>query len=148
MHARSIGRLGRGVSAAAICVVAGTALLAAPFAVLAGEPRYEDIVLTDDKERATDKHNFSPDTPSIFLLATLADVPSGVRLKSVWIAEKTEVAPANYEIDSTELTGGGAMNKVTFSLSRPDAGWPPGEYRVELLIDGNPSGSARFTVTP
>ncbi|MGQ0659052.1 MAG: hypothetical protein ACT4NU_13370 [Chromatiales bacterium] len=123
-------------------------LVAISSAVQAGELRYENVALTDDRESGTDKHQFSPDTPKIFLLATLADVPSGTKLKSVWVAEKTTVAPPDYEIDSAELTGGGDSNKVTFSLSRPDAGWPPGEYRVELFIDGQPAGSVRFTVTP
>lgn len=129
-------------------VIAGSlALLAMPPGVQAGEPRYENIVLTDDKEDPTDKHDFSPDTPKIFLLAALADVVSGTKLKSVWIAAKVEVAPPDYEIDSVELTGSGDTNKVTFSLSRPDAGWPPGDYRVELFIDGNRAGIVPFTVT-
>jgi hypothetical protein len=114
----------------------------------AGDPRYEDITVTDDKDSAVARESFTPDTPKIFVVCRLADVPAGTRLKSVWIAEKTDVAPPNYEIDSYELTGGGDMNRISFSFSRPDAGWPAGDYRVDLYIDGNPVDSARFRVKP
>ena len=51
-------------------------------------------------------------------------------------------------IDKTELTGGGAINRVTFSLSRPDAGWPAGDYRVELFVNNKLASTVRFSVTP
>lgn len=129
-------------------MAAALLFLGIPFGIHAGEPRYGDMVLTDDKEHPADRHEYTPDTPTIFLLTTTVEVPEGSRLEAVWIAAKTEVAPPDYEIDRAELTGGGDMNQVTFSLSRPDAGWPAGEYRVELLIGGQPAGSVGFTVTP
>lgn len=116
-------------------------------AVQAGEPRFENVVLSDAKAGAA-KKAFTPNTAQIFITARLADVKSGSKLKGVWIAEKTKAAPPNYQIDSTEMTVGSLMNLATFSLSKPTAGWPTGDYRVELSIDGKPAGSVRFSVAP
>jgi hypothetical protein len=58
------------------------------------------------------------------------------------------VAPPNYEIESAGLIGGKVVNKATLSVTLPNAGWPAGEYRADLLIDGKPAGSTHFTVTP
>jgi hypothetical protein len=33
-----------------------------------------------------------------------------------------------------------------FQISRPDQGWPPGKYKLDLFIDGRKAGSAPFTV--
>lgn len=134
---RTIGR-------AAAVLLAGAFLAAA---AQAGEPRFENLVLSDAKDGAA-KKVFAPNTAKIFLSARLADVKSGSKLKGVWIAEKTRVAPPNYRIDSTEMTGGGLMNLVNFSLSKPTAGWPVGDYRVELSISGKPAGTVRFSVAP
>jgi hypothetical protein len=46
-----------------------------------------------------------------------------------------------------EMTVGRLMNVVTFSLSKPTAGWPAGDYRVELFIDGK-AAAVRFNVAP
>jgi hypothetical protein len=116
-------------------------------AVQAAEPRFENLVLSDARGGAA-KKVFTPNTAQIFLTARLADVKSGSKLKGVWIAEKTKVTPPNYQIDSTEMTVGSLMNLATFSLSKPTAGWPTGDYRVELSIDGKPAGSVRFSVAP
>jgi hypothetical protein len=116
-------------------------------AVRAAEPRFENLVLSDAREGDA-KKAFTPNTAQIFLKARLADVKAGSKLKGVWIAEKTQVAPPDYQIDSTEMTVGSLMNLATFSLSKPTAGWPTGDYRVELSIDGKPAGSVRFSVAP
>ena len=129
----------------AVSILIAEAFLAA--AVQAGEPRFENLVLSDTKGGAA-KNAFKPNTAQIFLAAGLADVKSGSKLKGVWIAEKTKVAPPNYQIDSTEMTVGRLMNLATFSLSKPTAGWPAGEYRVELSINGKPAGIVRFSVAP
>lgn len=129
----------------AVSVLMAGAFLAA--AAQAGEPRFENPVLSDARDGAA-KKVFAPNTAKIFLAARLADVKSGSKLRGVWIAEKTKVAPPNYQIDSTEMTGGGLMNLVTFSLSKPTAGWPAGDYRVELSINGKPAGTVRFSVAP
>jgi hypothetical protein len=128
-----------------VSVLLAGAFLAA--AVQAGEPRFENLVLSDAKGGAA-KNVFRPNTARIFLTTSLADVKSGSKLKGVWIAEKTKVAPSNYQIDSTEMTVGRLMNLATFSLRKPKAGWPTGEYRVELSIDGKPASTVRFSVAP
>ena len=128
-------------------VLAGAFSMVLAATAVAGEPRFENVVLSDVKEGAA-KKVFGPNTPQVFLAARLADVPAGSKLKSVWIAEKTQVAPPNYEIDKTELTGGGAINRVTFSLSRPNAGWPAGDYRVDLFVNNKPASTVRFSVAP
>ena len=113
--------------------------------LFAAEGRYSDVVISDSADGSA-KQIFGPATPKIFLRAKLADVPRGAKLKSVWIAEKTKVAPPNYEIDAKELTAGAIANRVDFSLSKPNAGWPPGDYRVDLLIDGKVVQSVRFKI--
>ena len=125
-------------------LAAGVAALLAAGEVAAA-PRYTEMVLSDSQDGAA-KSTFSPQTPKIFLRTKLVDVPPGSRLKSDWIAEKTKAAPPNYKIDSVVLTVGPLMNKAGFNFSKPTAGWPEGDYRVDLFIDDKPVEKVRFKV--
>ncbi len=111
----------------------------------AASPRYADIVLSDSKGGAA-KSSFNPQTAKIFMHAKLVDVSGGSTVKGDWIAVKTLVAPPNYKIDSKELKVGALMNQVDFSLSKPTAGWPEGDYRIDLFIDSKPAGNVKFVV--
>jgi len=118
---------------------------AVPTEASAASPRYSDLVLSD-AEGGPAKAVFEPNTAKIHLRAKLVDMPNGTVLKSEWIAEKTKVAPPNYRIDATELKVGSLTNIAKFSMSRPNAGWPEGDYRVDLLIDGKPATQVKFKV--
>ena len=111
----------------------------------AGSPRYSDMVLSDAQDGAA-KSTFAPQTAKIFLRTKLVDVPSGSRVRSDWIAEKAMGAPQNYKIDSTELKVGPAMNVVNFNYSKPTAGWPVGDYRIDLFIDDKLASQVKFKV--
>jgi uncharacterized RDD family membrane protein YckC len=111
----------------------------------AGPPRYTDLVLSDAKE-GNAKATFKPDTPKIFLRSKLVDMPSGTRLKADWVAVKVVGAPPNYTIDTTELKTGAMTNLANFSFSKPNAGWPVGDYRVDLFVDGKPATKVPFKV--
>ncbi len=113
--------------------------------VSAASPRYSDIVLSDS-DGGPAKAVFTPQTPKLFLRAKLVDIPSGSTLKCDWIAEKTKVAPPNYRIDGVELKVGSLMNTAKFSMSKPNAGWPEGDYRADLFIDGKPATQVKFKV--
>jgi hypothetical protein len=111
----------------------------------AASPRYSDIVLSDSKG-GPPKYTFKPNTPKLFMQAKLVDVPNGSTLKSDWIAEKTKVAPPNYKMDSSELKVNGLVNQVVFNFSKPDRGWPEGDYRIDLFIDNKPAQVVKFKV--
>ena len=131
----------------ALAIFAGALCMVCVFAAQAGEARYTDMVLSDAKD-GTPKQVFGPTTAKIYLKAKLTDVPSGAKLKGAWIAEKTKVAPPNYQIDATELKVGTLMNRVDFSLSKPNAGWPVGDYRVDLSINDKVVQSVKFKISP
>ena len=110
-------------------------------------PHFADVTVSDSEDGDATE-TFAPATPKIFVHAGLVDVARGSQVSSDWIAEDTQgVAPANYKIDSVALDTGLLTNVVTFALSKPNAGWPVGKYRVDLLIDGKVAGVARFKVS-
>ena len=108
---------------------------------------FGELTLGTSKEATgAQQRVFSPDTPKIFVNAQLLNVANGVLVRGDWIAEKTDVAPANYKIDSAEMTVNTFQNVANFSLSRPDAGWPVGDYRVDLFVNGKVDKTVRFRV--
>ena len=125
-----------------------TAIFALLFAISAhaGGAKYGALTFSDNHENDDPKSTFATDTPKIFLNAELIDFDGGEKVSGAWIAEKTDAAPPNYKIDSVDLTVGDSMNVATFSLSKPNAGWPVGDYRVDLTINGKPAGVARFKI--
>jgi len=112
---------------------------------LAASPHYSNLVLSNSRG-GTAMQTFRPTTGKIYLRAKLVDVSAGSTVKGAWIAEKTRVAPPNYKIDEKELKVFPMMNEVTYSLSKPNAGWPEGDYRVDLYIDNKPAGNVKFHV--
>ena len=91
---------------------------------------------------------FARTTPKILLALAVRAVKTGDSLTTAWIAEKADGAPANYTIATTSIPLG-ASPTVSSSLSKPDAGWPLGLYRVDVSHnDGPVEYSQRFTVQP
>ncbi len=117
---------------------------------LAAEPRFNDIVVSSDKDSKKNESVLKPDTAKIFLKAELADVPLNAKMSCIWVAAQTLGAPANYVIDTADMTAGSILgvpeNVLNCSLSKPTSGWPEGSYRVDLTVDGKKTNEARFEI--
>jgi CHAT domain-containing protein/Tfp pilus assembly protein PilF len=104
---------------------------------------------TADYQIVNPDKSFAPDTPQIVCVWQVAGVPAGgATLRAVWIAADTGgAAPPNYHVaeKSYELAQPGqAVGK--FSLSKPNNGWPPGKYRLELYLDDRLAETVPFRV--
>jgi hypothetical protein len=76
---------------------------------------------------------FATDTPKIYARWQGETLQNGDKIRCVWIAEDVgDVAPKNYKVNETSTTAGGPRASGTFSLSKPNAGWPVGKYRAEF----------------
>jgi hypothetical protein len=90
---------------------------------------------------------FAPDTAELFLQVDLTGVASGSTLTCTWIAEDTHgAAPANFKIAATDFKVGSIDNEGDCSVSKPNAGWPVGTYRVDLAVNGQTIKNAKFSV--
>jgi hypothetical protein len=112
---------------------------------VAGPPTLSDVVLSESRD-GPPKSTFKPTTSKVHIRAKLVDVPPGAKLKGEWIAVRAEGAPVNFKIDSVVNTVGMGSTQYHGALSKPSAGWPVGEYRVDLFIDGKPVKNASFRV--
>ena len=93
---------------------------------------------------------FTPDTPMITLQAEILEMPIGTKLTATLVAVKTDAASPNYEIASAdlEINHESASDQTSFTLSKPDAGWPVGDYKVSLSINGQVATSLLFKIAP
>lgn len=89
---------------------------------------------------------FGTDTAEIFVSAKFSNAPADTEVTSNWIYVSGEVADLqNYIIDTASLTVSGT-DYLYFSLHRPETGWPKGNYKVMLSINGKEQGSVSFKV--
>lgn len=112
-----------------------------------------DCKMTDkESDEVIEKTTFTKDLPEVYLICHSDEVEKGQKVKAVWIAVDTAgAAPANYKIDEKELVVEAAPNNeqvwtANFSLSKPSAGWPAGQYQVELYVNDEMMDTYKFKV--
>jgi hypothetical protein len=91
--------------------------------------------------------HFAVDTPKVYARWQGHELPEQAKVRAVWIAENVgEVAPPNYKVDEASVVATSSNSSGTFTLSRPDNGWPLGSYRVEVYVDDALTETAKLTI--
>jgi len=89
---------------------------------------------------------FSP-TDVFYAVADLANAPQGTKVEAKWTAvNATDTEPnLEFQTQSLDITEESFSGSIYFQLSN-DEGWPAGQYKVDLYLDGNLVQSAEFNV--
>jgi hypothetical protein len=85
------------------------------------------------------KTTFAPND-TIYASVLTDSPPAGATLSARWTFEDGQVVNESRE----ELTSSD-RNATEFHVSKPD-GWPAGRYKVEIALNGQPSGEREFEV--
>jgi hypothetical protein len=138
----------RGIYTLLACCL-GLLLYASPIVAMA-DPQITGAVMgttvSADYEIAKPMTEFAVDTPAIRCAWVVEGVDGETTVRAAWIAEDVgSAAPANYKIDeaSIKMSGDG---KGSFSLSKPNNGFPVGKYRVEIFLGDKLAKTVRFIV--
>jgi hypothetical protein len=79
---------------------------------------------------------FSSDTPRIYARWHGQRLRRGAKVRAVWIAENIgEDFPPDYKVDEASTVAESPTAHGAFTLSRPEDGWAPGDYRAEFYVD-------------
>ena len=99
---------------------------------------------TDDYKIVNPSTEFAVDTPEIVCVWDVTGVDPSVPIKSVWVADDVgPAAPPHLKLLERSLAG---YPTGSFSLSRPDNGWPPGQYHLEIYIGDTLAKQIPFSV--
>ena len=91
-------------------------------------------------------NTFPADSAKIFLVYRTTGLKPDSHLEAVWVAVDVRAPlPKDYEVTRATNTVGTSPTG-SFSVSKPPAGFPAGQYRVDLFLDGTLVGTFPFTV--
>lgn len=99
-------------------------------------PSTKLTVIVSDEATGKATAQFGPNTEKIYARWQGHDLQPEAKIRVVWIAENIgDIAPPDYTIDEANAVASAAQAHGIFTLSRPDEGWVPGDYRVEFYLD-------------
>src|SRR6266568_4794415 len=79
---------------------------------------------------------FSSDAPQIYVRWRGHRLRKGAKVRVVWIAENIgDDAPPDYKVDEAVAIAESPAAHGAFTLSPPEDGWAPGNYRAEFYVD-------------
>ena len=91
--------------------------------------------------------DFKADAPAIYARWRGHGLPDHAKIRAVFIAENVADVSADYEIDESSAIAPAPNSNGTFTLSRPEEGWAPGNYRVEFFVGDEPAETVKFKVS-
>ena len=99
-----------------------------------------------DQDGENPTTTFSP-TDVFYAVADLANAPQGTVVEAKWTAvNATDTEPnLEFQTQTLDITEESFSGTIYFQLSN-DEGWPTGQYKVDLYLNGTLAQSAEFTV--
>lgn len=111
----------------------------------AGEVKIKAHMATEPKGETTTV--FTASAPKIYCMFESQGLSSGDKIRGVWIADDVgDAAPKGTKIDEKTITVEGDTDDGVFSLSKPNKGWPPGKYRIEIYVGDDLITTAKFSI--
>ena len=107
-----------------------------------------EAVMAKDKD-GEPTETFAVDVPKVYAFFKSKGTKKGDKIRAVFIAEDVgDAAPADTKIDEVAITAKNDDENGSFSLSKPDKGWPKGEYRVDIYVGDStePAASEHFDI--
>jgi hypothetical protein len=103
------------------------------------------VLARDSKSEPTT--HFSGDTPKIETFWKGHRLDAGDRIHAIWIAEDVgPVAPKASKVTEVSIIAYKSDEEGAFSLARPKEGWPVGNYRLEIYLNGKLTQIVRFSI--
>ena len=93
------------------------------------------------------KTEFKTDTPAIYVRWRGHGLSEHAEIRALFIAESVADVSADYQIDESKAAAPKSDSNGTFTLSKPEGGWAPGNYRVEFFVDDALSETVKFKVS-
>jgi len=90
---------------------------------------------------------FNAAAPAIYARWQGRGLPGKAAIHAVFIAENVAGVAADYEIDDADAVTPSPNAHGVFTLTQPEGGWTPGDYRVEFFVNDEPAGTAKFKIT-
>jgi hypothetical protein len=127
------------------------AVMALVFSSLACSLGNRELSLTNlrlalDKDGNNPTTTFST-TDVFYAVADLANAPQGTKVEAKWTAVDAADTEPNLEFQTQtlDITEENFTGTIYFQLSN-DQGWPTGQYKVDLYLNGALAQSAEFSV--
>ena len=119
-----------------------------PFSAQAEEKKAVRAAIAVDSETKPTS-SFASDVPKLYAFYIAESIEVGDVLRGVWIAEDVgNAAPKNTKIDEASITIKSEADKSgAFSLTKPNNGWPVGDYRVEIYLGKNITETVKFQIS-
>ena len=109
-------------------------------------PRKVSVTVSTSSSTAP-AHQISRATGSIYARWQGHDLHVGAKIRALWVAENVAgVAPPEQTIDEASTVANSGSAHGIFTLSRPEEGWAPGNYRVDVYVDAELADSARVKI--
>lgn len=92
------------------------------------------------------KTEFKADTPALYVRWSGRALLSEAKIRAIFVAENVADISADYQIDEAKAVAPKTDSSGTFTLSKPESGWMPGNYRVEFFIGDEPAQTVKFKI--
>jgi len=93
------------------------------------------------------KTEFKSDTPALYASWHSHGIADRAEIRAVFIAENVADVSADYQIDQSTTTAPSPNSSGVFTLSKPEEGWAPGNYRIEFFVDDQLAQTVKFTIS-
>ncbi|MCI0526178.1 MAG: hypothetical protein L0Y56_01810, partial [Nitrospira sp.] len=105
-----------------------------PSTAKSSDPVVASAVFSTKPDGESPTTTFAPDTEKLYCYVTLDGDIAGTKVTARWVAVETQATEPNHEIDRSPIVMEKGWNVINFSLSKPNNGFPPGKYRVDLYF--------------
>lgn len=119
-----------------------------PFSVAVAGPMIARAWTSRDERGEQPVVVFDPTAQAVYCVAMIRNARAGSNLVSRWLAVATERDASEVLIDEAQFPLDRSNLMFESHLTRPTNGWPKGEYRVELSLEGEdgPATTVTFRV--
>lgn len=104
----------------------------------------EAFVATGPRELPTDV--LPPDTGKLYVLFKTHGVTAGDKFRAALIADHAGKIAPNSKVTEASSTLDGDTIDGGISFTRPQNGWPPGDYHVDIYINNRLVTTTKFKV--